>query len=356
MPAGTPTGLLGKNGSGKSTLLRLIAGEEAPDRGAIEAPGPVGLLHQDLPFPPATTVRCVLDDALAHARRLEGDLARAAAALAQEPGSRAAARDYDELLSRATAADVWDAPRRAEEIVAGLGLGDLPRERPLGRISGGQRERLALCHLLLTRPTTLLLDEPTNHLDDAGARFLAGLLADHPGPVLVASHDRAFLDEATRAQVDLDLAESAVGTEPGATAYTGTFTDYLLARLDARERWERRHRDELRSSRACGRSRRSPTRSGTRAAGRAPRRAAPRRSTPTATPPSSRGACATPSGAWRPSSASRSGSRPRSCTSPASPLSRRGRAGACCSRRAASPSPGASRRSRSPSRRGRSCW
>ncbi len=62
--------------------------------------------------------------------------------------------------------------------------------------------------------------------------------------MLVASHDRAFLDEATRAQVDLDLAESAVGTEPGATAYTGTFTDYLLARLDARERWERRHRDE----------------------------------------------------------------------------------------------------------------
>ncbi|WP_347041349.1 ATP-binding cassette domain-containing protein [Brachybacterium nesterenkovii] len=169
MPAGTPTGLLGENGSGKSTLLRLIAGEEAPDRGAIEAPGPVGLLHQDLPFPPATTVRCVLDDALAHARRLEDDLARAAAALAEEPGSRAAARDYDELLSRATAADVWDAPRRAEEIVAGLGLGDLPRERPLGRISGGQRERLALCHLLITRPTTLLLDEPTNHLDDAGA-------------------------------------------------------------------------------------------------------------------------------------------------------------------------------------------
>lgn len=245
MPAGTPTGLLGENGSGKSTLLRLIAGEEAPDRGAIEAPGPVGLLHQDLPFPPATTVRCVLDDALAHARRLEDDLARAAAALAEEPGSRAAARDYDELLSRATAADVWDAPRRAEEIVAGLGLGDLPRDRPIARISGGERERLALAHLLIARPTTLLLDEPTNHFDDAGAVFLAALLAEHPGPVLVASHDRAFVDEATRMQIDLDPAEHAARSAGGGvTVFTGTFTDHLHARLDARERWERRYAAE----------------------------------------------------------------------------------------------------------------
>lgn len=245
VPAGTPTGLLGENGSGKSTLLRILAGLETPDQGSVEAPGPVGLLHQQAPFGPDASVRSVVEDALEHARRLETELADAATALGGAADPALAARRYDSLLDRATLADVWEAPRRAERILDGLGLGDVPRERTLATISGGQRERLALAHLLITRPTTLLLDEPTNHLDDAGARFLATLLAEHPGPVLVASHDRAFLDEATRAQIDLDPAPGPLGgPAPGATAYTGTFSDYLLARLDARERWERRFRDE----------------------------------------------------------------------------------------------------------------
>lgn len=245
VPAGVPTGLLGENGSGKSTLLRLLAGVEAPDRGTVTAPGPIGLLHQQAPFAPEATVSAVVADALDHARRLEAELAAAAEDLAERPDSAQAARAYEEVLDRATLADIWDAPRRAERILAGLGLGDLPRDRRLDAISGGQRERLALAHLLITRPTTLLLDEPTNHLDADGAQFLATLLAEHPGPVLVASHDRAFLDEATRAQIDLDDAPGPLdGPAPGATTYTGTFTDYLLARLDARERWEHRFRDE----------------------------------------------------------------------------------------------------------------
>jgi macrolide transport system ATP-binding/permease protein len=149
------------------------------------------------------------------------------------------------LLARATLADVWNAETRAAEVLAGLGLADVPSDRLLAEISGGQRGRLALAHLLITRPTTLLLDEPTNHLDDAGADFLAGLLAEHPGPVLVASHDRAFLDQATHAQLDLDPSPTPLGEEVGGlTAYTGTFTDYLHARLDDRERWEKQFRDE----------------------------------------------------------------------------------------------------------------
>src|SRR5690606_30964840 len=115
----------------------------------------------------------------------------------------------------------------------------------LGRISGGQRERLALAHLLIARPTSWLLDEPTNHLDDDAAAFLAAVIAAHPGPVLIASHDRAFLDDATGAQPDLDPAESPLGEEPGGlSAYTGGFSDYLLARYEARDRWEHRYRSE----------------------------------------------------------------------------------------------------------------
>ncbi|WP_114853611.1 ABC-F family ATP-binding cassette domain-containing protein [Brachybacterium sp. YJGR34] len=247
VPAGRPTGLLGENGSGKSTLLHLLAGDLSPDSGSLEVPGPVGLLRQELPGGPATAVRAVVEDALARSRRLEAELVAAGEALAVEGGeaSARAARRYDALLAEATLADVWNAEVRAEAVLQGLQLGGVDLASRLDEISGGQRERLSLAHLLIARPTTWLLDEPTNHLDDDGAAFLATAIAEHPGPVLIASHDRAFLDDATGAQLDLDPAESPAATEPGGlTAYSGTFSDYLLARFEARDRWEHRFRSE----------------------------------------------------------------------------------------------------------------
>jgi macrolide transport system ATP-binding/permease protein len=243
VPAGRPTGLLGENGSGKSTLLRILAGDLAADAGACDVPGPIGMLRQELPFGPAARIDEVLEDALARSRRLEQELIGAGEALAD--GTAEAAARYDALLAEAELADVWNAEHRAEEVMAGLGLEGLDRTAALGRISGGQRERLALAHLLIARPTSWLLDEPTNHLDDEAAAFLAAAVAAHPGPVLIASHDRAFLDDATRAQLDLDPAETPLGREPGGlSAYAGTFSDYLLARYEARDRWEHRYRSE----------------------------------------------------------------------------------------------------------------
>ena len=255
VPAGRPTGLLGENGSGKSTLLRILAGDLDPDAGTSSAPGPVGVLHQELPFGPAATVTEVVADALERSRRLEQELAAAGEALAADEGepSAQAVHRYDTLLAEATLADVWNADRRAEEVLSGLGLDLIALGTAIGRISGGQRERLALAHLLIARPTTWLLDEPTNHLDDDGAAFLAGAIAAHPGPVLIASHDRAFLDDSTTAQLDLDPVESPLATEPGGlTAYTGGFSDYLLDRFEMRDRWEHRFRaeqDELKALR-----------------------------------------------------------------------------------------------------------
>ncbi|GAA1489218.1 ABC-F family ATP-binding cassette domain-containing protein [Brachybacterium sacelli] len=247
VPAGRPTGLLGENGSGKSTLLRILAGDLTPDAGTSWAPGPVGVLHQELPAGPTTTLAEVVADALERSRRLERELTAAGEALAAgdgEPAAHAAVR-FDELLAEATLADVWNAEHRAEAVLAGLSLAEIAPATPLGEISGGQRERLALAHLLIARPTTWLLDEPTNHLDDDGAAFLAATIAAHGGPVLIASHDRAFLDDATTAQLDLDPAESPARTDPGGlTVYTGGFSDYLLARFEARDRWEHRFRTE----------------------------------------------------------------------------------------------------------------
>ncbi|MBB5830470.1 ABC-F family ATP-binding cassette domain-containing protein [Brachybacterium aquaticum] len=253
VPAGRPMGLLGENGSGKTTLLRILGGELTPDTGTWSAPGPVGVLHQELPFPAGTPLAQVVRDALSRSRRLERELEAAGEQLAG--GDAEAARRYDALLAEATLADVWNAERRAEEVLDGLGLAEIDRGTPLGEISGGQRERLALAHLLIARPVTWLLDEPTNHLDDRAAAFLAERIAEHPGPVLIASHDRAFLDDATRAQLDLDPAETPLDAEPGGvTAYTGTFTDHLLARFEARDRWEQRYRteqEELKALRAA---------------------------------------------------------------------------------------------------------
>ena len=277
VPAGRPTGLLGENGSGKTTLLRILAGQLSPDSGTVIVPKPVGLLHQELPFAGTTTLAEVVEDALSRSRRLERELTAAGEALAEahpsadeahpsadeahpsapaRHGSPAAgsttaptpaqtAQLYDRLLAEATLADVWNADRRAEDVLHGLHLDDVPSTTRLEEISGGQRERLALAHLLIARPTTWLLDEPTNHLDDDGAAFLAAAVRAHPGPVLIASHDRAFLDDATAAQLDLDPAEALLRTPVGGlTSYTGGFSDYLLARMDARERWEQRFRRE----------------------------------------------------------------------------------------------------------------
>ena len=247
VPAGRPTGLLGENGSGKSTLLRILAGDLDPDTGSASAPGPVGVLHQELPVGPTTALADIVADALERSRRLERELVAAGEALAADDGEPAAeaARRYDELLAEATLAEVWNADRRAETVLAGLSLDEVDPATPLGEISGGQRERLALAHLLISRPTTWLLDEPTNHLDDDGAAFLTATIAAHGGPVLIASHDRAFLDDATAAQLDLDPAESPARDEPGGlTVSTGGFSDYLVARFAARDRWEHRFRAE----------------------------------------------------------------------------------------------------------------
>ena len=186
-------------------------------------------------------------------------------------------------------------------VLAGLGLGALPHERTLASLSGGQRGRLALAALLVRRPAALLLDEPTNHLDDAAAAFLEEQLRGLPGVVVVASHDRAFLDAVCTDLIDLDPAVD------GPTRYGGNYTDYQAAKRAERERWQRRfaeEQEELAELRRCGRGDRA--RGGT-----GPRRSATTRRWATATPPGgyrtrSHGGCATPPAASTSWNASRS--------------------------------------------------
>jgi macrolide transport system ATP-binding/permease protein len=236
---GQRLGLVGENGVGKSTLLRILAGFEPPDTGDVVRPPDVGYLAQELPADPDRSVADVIDAALAEPHELAGRVEE----LAADP---ARLDEYGEALEQATARDVWDADRRAELVLAGLGLGDLPRARPLDEISGGERSRLALAALLMRQPRALLLDEPTNHLDDAAVEFLQRHLVALPGVVVVASHDRMLLDAVCTDICDLDPSRG------GLTRYGGAYSAYLQAKRAERVRWEQayaEHQDEVNAAR-----------------------------------------------------------------------------------------------------------
>ncbi|MFV2196674.1 ABC-F family ATP-binding cassette domain-containing protein [Nocardiopsis sp. LOL_012] len=241
---GQRIGLVGENGAGKSTLLRLLGGLEEPDAGTVAGPEETGFLHQELPYPPHATLAEVVAEALAPAREVEHRLAGATAALEADPADAHALRAYGRALSEAERLEVWDAGRRAGTVLAGLGLAGIPPRRRVGRMSGGERGRLGLAALLVRRPGTLLLDEPTNHLDDRAMEFLEGYLCSLPGAVVLASHDRVFLDAVCTGLVDLDPAVD------GPVHYGGAYSAYLREKRLERERWEQRHQREQRDVKA----------------------------------------------------------------------------------------------------------
>jgi macrolide transport system ATP-binding/permease protein len=241
---GQRIGLVGENGSGKTTLLRVLAGRDEPDGGHVTRPADLGLLHQEPPFTPSATVRDVMADAVAPARRLLDRLDRLAARMSLTPDDAAVRTAYAESLELAERLEAWDAERRAELVRQGLGLGGIPDDRRTGELSGGERSRLALTALLARRPGALLLDEPTNHLDDDALAFLEDHLRGLPGVVVAASHDRVFLDAVCTHIVDLDPVFRP-GESGGAVRYTGTYSDHRRARIAERARWEQAYGEYL---------------------------------------------------------------------------------------------------------------
>ncbi|MFJ4539812.1 ABC-F family ATP-binding cassette domain-containing protein [Streptomyces tibetensis] len=235
-------GLVGENGVGKSTLLRLLAGVDAPDAGSVSRPDGLGFLHQEMPFDAGSTIAVVLDEALREAREDLSELERLGEELARVPEGERCHQEllsaYGRRLEQAQDRESWDADRRAALVLDGLGLGAFGHDRPLGSLSGGQRGRLALAALLVRRPPALLLDEPTNHLDDGAAAFLEEQLRGLPGAVVLASHDRAFLDAVCTDVIDLDPAVD------GPVRYGGDYSAYLVEKRAERERWERRYAEE----------------------------------------------------------------------------------------------------------------
>jgi macrolide transport system ATP-binding/permease protein len=243
---GDRAGLVGANGAGKSTLLRIIAGVEEADGGAVQlGPGvELGYLEQTPSAAPGQTIASLLAEAAGHLRQIETRMRELEAEMAGSSGAvlDAELAEYGALTTRFQDMGGYDLEHRIAETMAGLGLARLPLERPVERLSGGERARVGLAALLLRAPGALLLDEPTSHLDDRASAWLAGYLRRYPGAALIVSHDRAFLNDSVTRILELDDRERTL------TEYAGDYDAYARAKASARARWEEeyeRQREEI---------------------------------------------------------------------------------------------------------------
>ncbi|TPG47726.1 energy-dependent translational throttle protein EttA [Rhodanobacter glycinis] len=232
---GAKIGLLGVNGAGKSTVLKIMAGVDTDFQGEARAqPGTkIGYLAQEPQLDPEKTVREAVEEGVAEILDAQKRLEEVYAAYAEEGA------DFDKLaieqqkLENLLAANDAHALERQLEVAADA-LRLPPWDAKIGPLSGGEKRRVALCRLLLSKPDMLLLDEPTNHLDAESVDWLEQFLHDYPGTVVAVTHDRYFLDNAAEWILELDRGRGI--------PWKGNYTEWLeqkgerLAREEASEK------------------------------------------------------------------------------------------------------------------------
>ncbi len=202
---GAKIGVLGLNGAGKSTLLRIMAGVDTDFEGeARPQPGiKIGYLPQEPQLDPDKDVRGNVEEALGEVKQAMEELEKVYAAYAEPDADfDALAKKQAELENIIQAADGHNLERQLEVAADALRLP--PWDADVTKLSGGERRRVALCRLLLSKPDMLLLDEPTNHLDAESVAWLERFLHDYPGTVVAVTHDRYFLDNVAGWILELD--------------------------------------------------------------------------------------------------------------------------------------------------------
>lgn len=188
LSAGDRLGLVGLNGAGKTTLLKLIAGQFNPESGSLQRAAGISFGLFQPPLFSKGSVAEVARQALVEVQRLEQALREEELRIAQG----ASLEQYNQLSEAFERLGAYQAEANLEKMLELFGLTQLAQD--VTTLSGGEQMRLGLAMMLVQRPELLLLDEPTNHLDLAAKKLLAKQLMTYPGTLIVASHDRAFLD------------------------------------------------------------------------------------------------------------------------------------------------------------------
>ena len=226
-------GVVGVNGSGKSTLLKIMAGLDKEFNGEARAADGVkmGYLEQEPQLDPALNV---WDNVIAWCdEKKTFDAYNAVAAKMGEDYSDELMEEMTTLQEKLDAGDLWDIDSKIEMAMDALRCP--PDDSPVDKLSGGERRRVALARLLLSKPDMLLLDEPTNHLDAESVAWLQHHLENFPGCVILVTHDRYFLDQVTKWTLELDRGKGV--------PYEGNYSGWL-------EQKEKRVRQENSESEA----------------------------------------------------------------------------------------------------------
>ncbi|MDE2366183.1 MAG: ATP-binding cassette domain-containing protein [Betaproteobacteria bacterium] len=224
---GERVGLIGRNGGGKSSLLRVLANEIAPDDGRVwRAPSlKLSYVPQEPELDPALTVFQEVSKGLGAVSRVLLDYHDASHLLSEGKG------DTEALLSRLqdlqTELEAQDGWRIQAKVETAIGKLDLSADVLTGKLSGGQKKRVALARALVVSPDVLLLDEPTNHLDFSSIEWLEGLLKGFPGTVLFITHDRRFLNNVSTRIIELDRGKL--------TSFPGDFSGYQRKKMEMLE-------------------------------------------------------------------------------------------------------------------------
>ena len=242
---GAKIGVLGLNGSGKSTLLRIMAGEDSEIQGEARAqPGiKVGYLPQEPHLDESKDVRGNVEDGIKSTIDLIAEFNSISDRFAEPLNEE----EMNELLEKQgtlqneiDAVDGWQIERTLEIAADALRLP--PWEDDVNHLSGGEKRRVALCRLLLSKPDMLLLDEPTNHLDAESVAWLERYLQDYSGTVVAITHDRYFLDNAAGWILELDRGHGI--------PYEGNYSAWLEAkekRLAVEEKQQSAHEKTIKS-------------------------------------------------------------------------------------------------------------
>ncbi len=237
-------GFIGANGVGKTTLFRVLNGELSPSEGtvAFEKNTRVGYMEQHACRNPEIDVYSELLSVFDYLKQMESDLAALNRQIARQPQNiNELIENQMRLIEEHERLGGLTYKSRTRSALLGLGFTENEFSMPVGNLSGGQRSKLCLAKLLLSRSNLLLLDEPTNHLDIKSVRWLEDFLRDFRGAVIIISHDRYFLDNVTNKTIELEHSKMM--------CYRGAYSEFMKKKRAYNESLKNKYENDLKEIR-----------------------------------------------------------------------------------------------------------